>query len=36
LRDFGCDILQGYFFAKPMAAAELELFLSARRQLAAS
>jgi diguanylate cyclase (GGDEF)-like protein len=36
LRDFGCDILQGYFFAKPMPAAELELFLSARRQLAAS
>jgi len=27
LRDLGCDVLQGYAFAKPMAAAELTRFL---------
>jgi diguanylate cyclase (GGDEF)-like protein len=29
LRDLGCDILQGYAFAKPMDAAELTRFLAA-------
>ncbi len=29
LRDLGCDILQGYAFAKPMAKADLETFLRA-------
>jgi diguanylate cyclase (GGDEF)-like protein len=36
LRDLGCDILQGYVFAKPMASEELEQFIAARRRLAAS
>jgi diguanylate cyclase (GGDEF)-like protein len=36
LRDLGCDILQGYVFAKPMASDELERFMAARRQRAAS
>ncbi len=36
LRDLGCDILQGYVFAKPMASDDLEQFMSARRQAAAS
>jgi EAL domain-containing protein (putative c-di-GMP-specific phosphodiesterase class I) len=29
LRDIGCDVLQGYAFAKPMAAGELTAFLKA-------
>jgi EAL domain-containing protein (putative c-di-GMP-specific phosphodiesterase class I) len=29
LREIGCDFLQGYAFAKPMTAAELETFLAA-------
>jgi diguanylate cyclase (GGDEF)-like protein len=36
LRDLGCDILQGYAFAKPMPADELERFVSARTRLVAS
>jgi diguanylate cyclase (GGDEF)-like protein len=36
LRDLGCDVLQGYVFAKPMAAEELEQFMSSRIRLAAS
>ncbi len=27
LRDLGCDILQGYAFARPMTSAALEIFL---------
>ena len=27
LRDLGCDILQGYAFAKPMSASDLEKLL---------
>jgi diguanylate cyclase (GGDEF)-like protein len=29
LRDLGCDVLQGYAFAKPMAAADLTAFIAA-------
>jgi diguanylate cyclase (GGDEF)-like protein len=36
LRDLGCDLLQGYAFAKPMAGEDLEQFVAARMQLAAS
>jgi diguanylate cyclase (GGDEF)-like protein len=36
LRDLGCDILQGYAFARPMAAEDLDRFLSARPRLIAS
>jgi diguanylate cyclase (GGDEF)-like protein len=36
LRDLGCDILQGYVFARPMPSEELERFMSARSRLAAS
>jgi diguanylate cyclase (GGDEF)-like protein len=36
LRDLGCDLLQGYAFAKPMAAEALERFVAARTKLAAS
>ena len=36
LRDLGCDLLQGYAFAKPMAAEALERFVTARTKLAAS
>jgi diguanylate cyclase (GGDEF)-like protein len=32
LRQAGCDIMQGYHFAKPMPAAQLELLLRERRQ----
>ena len=35
-RGLGCDILQGYAFARPMAAEELEAFLLARTRSAAS
>jgi diguanylate cyclase (GGDEF)-like protein len=35
LRDLGCDILQGYAFAKPMAREEFEHFLSKRQRLKA-
>jgi diguanylate cyclase (GGDEF)-like protein len=35
LRDLGCDVLQGYAFAKPMSHEELELFLSNRRRMVA-
>lgn len=27
LRDLGCDVLQGYFFAEPMAASDIESFV---------
>ncbi len=30
LRDLGCDILQGYAFSRPLAAADLETFLRAQ------
>jgi EAL domain-containing protein (putative c-di-GMP-specific phosphodiesterase class I) len=36
LRDLGCEILQGYVFAKPMAGEELERFMSKRTRLVAS
>lgn len=36
LRELGCDILQGYVFARPMAGEDLERFISARLRLAAS
>ena len=36
LRDLGCDILQGYAFAKPMSGEDLEGFLSARMRAIAS
>jgi diguanylate cyclase (GGDEF)-like protein len=36
LRELGCDILQGYAFARPMPAEELETFLLAGAQRAAS
>jgi diguanylate cyclase (GGDEF)-like protein len=36
LRELGCDILQGYAFARPMPAEELENFLLAGAQRAAS
>jgi diguanylate cyclase (GGDEF)-like protein len=32
LRDAGCDIMQGFYFARPMAAAQLEQLLRERRQ----
>ena len=32
LRDLGCSILQGYAFAKPMAAGDLEARLRARQR----
>ena len=36
LRDLGCDILQGYAFAKPMSREALETFLSEQRWRRAS
>ncbi len=36
LRELGCDILQGYAFAKPMSAEDLERFVAARTRLIAS
>jgi diguanylate cyclase (GGDEF)-like protein len=36
LRDLGCDILQGFVFAKPMPSEDLERFMSVRSRLAAS
>ncbi len=36
LRDLGCDLLQGYAFAKPMAAEDLERFVAGRTKRAAS
>jgi EAL domain-containing protein (putative c-di-GMP-specific phosphodiesterase class I) len=36
LRDPGCDILQGFAFAKPMSGDDLEHFMAARTPLAAS
>lgn len=36
LRDLGCDILQGYAFAKPMTGEELETFMAGRARLIAS
>ncbi|MGD0564900.1 MAG: EAL domain-containing protein [Roseiarcus sp.] len=36
LRELGCDILQGYAFAKPMASEDLERFMFARTRLIAS
>ncbi|MGD0640013.1 MAG: EAL domain-containing protein [Roseiarcus sp.] len=36
LRELGCDILQGYAFAKPMPSEELERFVAARTRLIAS
>jgi diguanylate cyclase (GGDEF)-like protein len=32
LREAGCDIMQGYYFARPMAAPELEALLRERRR----
>lgn len=36
LRDLGCDILQGYAFARPMPASDLEELVKSRRWLQAS
>ncbi len=36
LKDLGCDLLQGYALSRPMDAAKLTAFLSARRRRAAS
>lgn len=36
LRDLGCDILQGYAFARPMSAADLSLFLAEEKWRQAS
>ena len=36
LRDLGCDILQGYAFAKPMSGEDLEVFMAAQARLIAS
>ena len=36
LRDLGCDILQGFVFARPMPSEDLERFMSVRSRLAAS
>jgi EAL domain len=36
LRDLGCDILQGFAFAKPMSGDDLEHFMAARNRLAVS
>jgi diguanylate cyclase (GGDEF)-like protein len=36
LRDLGCDILQGYAFAKPMSGEDLERFMAARTRAIAS
>jgi EAL domain-containing protein (putative c-di-GMP-specific phosphodiesterase class I) len=36
LRELGCDILQGYAFARPMAGADLERFISGRARRIAS
>jgi diguanylate cyclase (GGDEF)-like protein/PAS domain S-box-containing protein len=33
LRDLGCDYLQGYYFAKPMAARDVPVFIKKRRWL---
>ena len=35
LRDLGCEVLQGYVYAKPLSALELEEFLSNRRRMVA-
>lgn len=34
LRELGCDVVQGYFFSKPLPAAELEQWLQLRRNVA--
>src|SRR5690606_37777716 len=36
MRDLGCDALQGYAFARPMSAADLDGFVAARRHRLAS
>ena len=36
LKDLGCDLLQGYALSRPMDAAKLTAFLSARRRRSAS
>jgi EAL domain-containing protein (putative c-di-GMP-specific phosphodiesterase class I) len=36
LRDMGCDILQGYAFAKPLSAKDLEALLRSQRWREAS
>ncbi|MEG2074249.1 MAG: EAL domain-containing protein [Angelakisella sp.] len=33
LRDLGCDIVQGYYFAKPMAAEGLTQILKAETEI---
>jgi EAL domain-containing protein (putative c-di-GMP-specific phosphodiesterase class I) len=33
LREFSCDIAQGYLFAKPMPLAELECWLTGRERM---
>jgi EAL domain-containing protein (putative c-di-GMP-specific phosphodiesterase class I) len=31
LREMGCDVMQGYFFSRPMPAAEVEHYLASRK-----
>ena len=31
LKEFGCDVVQGYYFARPMPAADFEPFLLNRK-----
>ena len=35
LRAMGCDTMQGYLFARPMEASQVEAYLGARRSLRA-
>ena len=36
LKDIGCDIVQGYYFSKPVPAQEFEVFLEKRKQQSAA